>query len=296
VAKQRNSGSSPSGSFACLLRLYQWFLHKGNRGPGWAYESMLDFLADWFRLEPLKADWCEGQDPEEPLQLAEAWVRAWMTNHQLEDDLGRLMEEEAGIVTDRLGQVLTPPAVVQLMIRMTFSREMPPEGEYRRVMDMACGTGRLPMYEMEYAAEFDEGRLVFYAVDLDVRMVRTTLLSLHLTNWWRIKHGHRAAPFLVLHANALLVDLDNPQTWASANRWTQPAWQELPSRAPSEPRAEPGLEAFAETSDAGPILPVIHAPVVDARPPLVPRRTGKGSVANLEAFGFGFEPSRGDGV
>jgi hypothetical protein len=273
-----------------LLKLYNWFLHKGNRGPGWAYESLLDFLADWFRLEALKADWCKDQDPEDPLQLAEAWVRAWMTNPALEDDLGRLMEEHAGVLTDRLGQFLTPWNLVRMMTAMTSSNEPVPEGEWRQYLDPACGTGRFCMAAMDQDAPHDEGRVVYKAVDLDMRMVRTTILNLHLVNFWRIKHGHRPAPFRVIHANSLAVDLGHAATWRHANKWTQPDWRTLPQRR-AEHEASPSLADFGasqgyRTMDEAKAALAEDAAAAAPAAMTAPRRVRE--AATLEAFGFDF--------
>jgi len=113
-----------------------------------------------------------------------------------------------------------------------------------RVLDPACGTGRMLMAVAEETLHW-RVPLILAASDVDLRMVRATILNLILANAWREAQGALVGVMPeVIWADSLQVELSHPAAWAMANRWDQPDWHSLPaigSGAPVEPK---GLDAF----------------------------------------------------
>lgn len=280
---ERVSGSSVAGESRTtpkLRELYKWFVRRDARGGSHAFEAMVDFLADATRLHPLREEARHEDLCGEPMRLAREWIEPWLLADALEDDLGHVMERDANAMNEGFGQFLTPMNLARMNVRMLLGDEStPPEGEVRRVLDPACGTGRFPMVAMAHTAPFDDGRYVFCAIDVDLRMVRTTMLNLWLTNWWRRAHGWKAAPFRVVWANALAVDFTKPEAWAHANQWDPPHWRELPTRTrPGPVTAKPAAEAAAKPGYfAVATEPAGHVTVQDAGA----RRVDAAAVAGL---------------
>lgn len=263
-------------SISVLRDLYAWFARNGARGPSAAYETMLDFLADALRIHPLKEDVRDERILGAPFQLALRWVEAWLGNERLEDDLGTVMEVDAAAMSSRQSQFLTPMNLARMNAEVLFARaEPPPAGQVLRTLDPACGTGRLLMACMEKTAPWDDGWLVYCAVDLDMRMVRTTILNLDLARVWRLKNKFPPALFEVAWGDFLQVDFGQAEAWKHANRWDPPHWSELPKRGPLVPfRAErplaevaaPALRQSVVVSEAAPPARKVGQGVIDVEP------------------------------
>lgn len=232
---------------------------------------MLDFLADAMRIHPLKPQDFAGLDFEEPMRHAVAWIRAWIEADPVQDDLGELLSVEA-LTNSGLGQVLTPRDLADLMVRLVqvdaagpptvdephqpppdatppapeapTPAETTPRGASddpplpRSMFDVACGTGRFLLEAMIRNAAIDEGG-PYVGIDIDLRMVRASILNLVLANLWRLHHGHPPATFRILWGNALAPSGENPRLWAHANEWNPPHWSSFETAPPQRRASRP---------------------------------------------------------
>jgi hypothetical protein len=276
---------------AALTQLYTWFRENGRWDNGQAFDAMLEFLADSLRIHALNKKAFEGLDPEEPTRLALTWLKTWLQEDDVEDDLGDLLQFE-GITNDRLGQILTPMALAQLMLELVQveskadQEQAPPPGpggegaDARepsmdsgpgetpdmvavepevvlpfpgRTLDSSCGTGRLLLRAMTQNAGIDCGMRTYVGDDIDLRMVRASILNLCLGNVWRMMRRHPPAPFVIVWANPLVIDIADPRVLAHANEWSPPHWSSFlpPKPAPGEGKAKtPKKKRKAGTSAA----------------------------------------------
>lgn len=227
--REKRGSVSSASSLAALRNLYAWFVRHESQGGAAAFEAMLDFLADALRIHALPEARRHEALLGEPVELAKAWVHAWLLNLRVEDDLGSVLEVDAAATVASRGQFLTPMNVVRMMVEMKLGLGPPEKEGVVRLLDPASGTGRFMMVAMECAASFDEGRFVYHAVDVDLRMVRCTILNLYLTNAWRRLQRKPPAPFRVAWGDFLVVDFLQATAWAHANQWDPTHWSGLPA-------------------------------------------------------------------
>lgn len=211
-----------------------------------AYEALLDFLGHGITNTIIPA----GKYPKELQQSVEAhlceWAKAWLQHNAMEDDIGTIMEHRAFATFDRAGQFLTPMSVSRTMAVMQLGE--PPAGREAsdpiRVIDPAVGTGRMLLAVAEHTAEWN-APIVASGVDVDLRMVRVTIVNLFMANMWRDYHD---CPYgilpRILHADALAVELELAQTWRHASQWTQPHWDTLPVLGSGRQAPAAGLQKW----------------------------------------------------
>lgn len=246
-----------SPSYPHLQKMWVALQGHGERTPTQAYEDLLEILADVLRIRALPEDkrteaasvilGVNAKDPEEAPIVQ--WFRAWVLSDDPQDDLGLLLMTEIG-GNERLGQILTPVEVAKMMVMMNIN-PAPEDGHRESILDPCVGSGRFLM-EWQKATVTEPTRpFLLCAIDLDVRMVRATIINLTLTNLWRVRKGAHPLPFRVLHADALMTRTEDSAAWAHAN---EPDWRTLPNILAKPPVT---LETIAEETEVEEAPPTI---------------------------------------
>ena len=126
------------------------------------------------------------------------------------DHLGGIFEEYmlAGS-KNRLGQMLTPINVVDMMIMMLKGDK--PITKVESILEPALGTGRMLI---EYSQLNPQKPLVLYGIEVDVNMYHAALVNMAL---------YSVHPYAIICANTLaLDDTNHPELWNLANQWEPP--------------------------------------------------------------------------
>jgi len=236
-----------------LEEAYDILAHHGHVGAHRAYEMLLDILGHGFSPRPILS---RKECPDELYRRVErplkAWVEGVLDHDHVSDDLGDLMQLRAMATFDSQGQFLTPLSLSTLMARMALHET---EGEDSKEpllkLDPCVGTGRMVLALAEATLTWKRP-IVVRAIDVDIRMVRATMINLILANFWRVKNGGQPIRYQVLWADALAVELTHPDTWAGANAWRPKHWSTLPASGSGRVVVK-GLGKWLDPSDMAPI-------------------------------------------
>ena len=126
------------------------------------------------------------------------------------DHLGAIFEEYmlAGS-KNRLGQMLTPINVVDMMVMMLMGDK--PLTRVEGVMEPSLGTGRMLI---EYSRLNPQKPLKLYGVEVDLNMYHAALVNMAI---------YSQHPYAIICANTLALDYtQHPEVWNCANLWEPP--------------------------------------------------------------------------
>ena len=199
-----------------ILKKIEWQHHYG-RMRNW--EWLVELLAKWLvlneditlsKIGPLKS--FEGlslkQDKlyRELKPLLKRYVIA--AKHQPWDHLGELYTE-LGLVGP--GQNMTPRAVVDMMIKMTYAKEFPPK-KLTTQLDPCTGTGR---FLWEASLLMPKAPLVLFGIEINLSLYRACLVNMAMFS------NH---PYSIICADALRLGVVGPTSlvWDLGNRWDPP--------------------------------------------------------------------------
>ncbi len=190
--------------------LFDVFVEKFN-DPLKAFDSMLEFIAVnhkphlIFELDH-KFEWFLD-DKEFAEKVLKVYKPDVMKRHRY-DYLGEIyMNIVSKKTLESAGQFLTPHNVAEAMVKMIIGDKTDKE---LYILDPAVGTGRFLLMAHKYAPNS-----YLFGVDIDLRMVRTTITNCLI-------HGIKRA--YILHADSLKheIDISTPEgkhNWQFANRW-----------------------------------------------------------------------------
>jgi hypothetical protein len=202
-------------AYRILLQMFEVIERTTHRPPRECFNQLVRYLADCVRINPLPRD--EHYIGDRLLPLTVPWLEAFYKDPQ--DHLGTIFTDK-GCANDKLGQLITPRSIVQVITQMaiggdgTQSSEKEEQG-WELVLDPCTGTGR---FLVEAAVQFPYRKLVFYGVELDIDLYRAALVNMRLVAWHR--------PHYILCANTLIVDVaPRSSNWRYANQWHPPAWE-----------------------------------------------------------------------
>lgn len=175
------------------------------------FNTVVNILADAVEVAPLPQDkWMIGT---KTLDLLIPYAQA-CRQHPF-DYLGELFTQRK-CSNDRLGQIITPEAVVRSMTDLTIGVDEPRD-ELLTVLDPASGTGR---FLVDVATRYRNRKLALFGVELDLDLYRAALVNMRF-------FAHRI-PYNILRADALRADLrPNSPYWIVANLWEPPDLQTL---------------------------------------------------------------------
>lgn len=232
-----------------LEEAYDILAEHGHVGAHRAYEMLLDILGHGFSPRPiLSRTECPDelyQSVEQPLKK---WIEGVLDHDHVSDDLGDLMQLRAMATFDRQGQYLTPMTLSTMMAQMLCGVEDQTSSEPFYKLEPCVGTGRMALAWAEATVRWKRP-VVIRAIDVDIRMVRATLINLLLANFWRVKNGGEPIHYQVLWANALEVEVAHPAAWAGANAWRQEHWSTLPAIGSGRPAPATGLGKWMDPAE-----------------------------------------------
>jgi len=255
-----------------LRAIHQTIQQKCGENPRRCWEYLLEMLA---HQSGWRTDTQEAHHLWEPMANENRWgefLEMWCEEVEyakrsgtvFSEPLGSLLEEVNG-ANEAHGQYFTPMEVVRVSNAISFhdlDQTPSPDGwPKHRILDPCCGSGR---YLIDALVHYDS--TFVHAVDIDLWMLRCTMLNVRLLAKWtslRLKDASDVLkPFdegrpggngllviggrsMFIHGDAMIVDLKYRPNWMCAG-WH---WAPLPWRSNLKIAGYYGT--FDEWDDAG---------------------------------------------
>jgi len=229
ISRAREGRTAPKAALYAMLKEIE---HKAYYGYRWSWEILIELIADHLGIisEPwkyafpgatvrydnmIKQGWIKQTHTQYP-ELAKYFNQTGLMEEYIAaahrdpwDHLGDIfIEQDLAGKHNRLGQILTPKNVVDLIIKMTLPDKI---NDIKTVMDPAVGTGR---FLIETSLLYPSEPLILFGVEIDVTLYRACLVNMALFS----KH-----PYSIVCADTLMLDPDKagPATglWDRGNIW-----------------------------------------------------------------------------